>query len=83
MAFNECKECCKGHRKLGEKFATEPLNRLGKRHANRIMSDAYGKAVVRAQVENTNLRAYARERDITSAESIRTCQTAAVSGIIM
>jgi hypothetical protein len=43
MAFKECKEACKGHRKLGEKFGTEPLNRVGKRHAMRRMSDAYGK----------------------------------------
>ena len=37
------------------------------------MSDAYGKGIVRAQVKNTNLRAYATSGDITSAESIQTC----------
>ena len=26
-------------------------------------------------MENTNLRAYAKEHDITSAESIKTCKT--------
>ena len=46
----------------------------------RIMSDAYGKGIVRAQVENTNLRAYAREYDITSAESIKACLTVAFFG---
>ena len=39
------------------------------------MSDAYGKGIVRGQVENTNLRAYSRDTDVTSAESIKTCQT--------
>ena len=54
MAFNECKECCKGHRQLAQNLRNEPLNRIGKRHATRLMSDAYGKGIVRAQVENTN-----------------------------
>ena len=43
MAFNKCKECCKGHRQLAENLRNEPLNRIGKRHATRLMSDAYGK----------------------------------------
>ena len=83
MAFNECREACKGHRKLAATISAEPLNRVGKRHAMRIMSDAYGKGIVRAQVENNNLRAYAKEHDITSAESIKTCQTVSFLGEIM
>ena len=75
MAFNEVKECCKGHQKLGEKYQGEPINKLGKRFANRIMSDAYGKGIVRAQVENTNLRVYSQNVDVTSAECMHTCQT--------
>ena len=39
------------------------------------MSDAYGKGIVRGQSENTNLRAYASEADITFAESFSTCLT--------
>ncbi len=35
---------------------------------------------MRAAVENTNLRAYARDDDITSAESIKTCQTVSLFG---
>ena len=46
----------------------------------RIVSDAYGKGIVRAQVENTNLRAYATSSDITSAESIKTCKTVSFFG---
>eukprot|EP00959_Pyramimonas_sp_CCMP1952_P188181 3935238-Pyramimonas_sp.AAC.1 len=44
------------------------------------MSDAYGKGIVRGQVECANLRAYAREDDATSAESIKTCGTTAFYG---
>ena len=36
---------------------------------------AYGQGIVRAQVDNTNLRAYATSRDITSAECIKACNT--------
>ena len=44
------------------------------------MSDAYGKGIVRGQVENTNLRAYSRDSDVTSAESIKTCQAVNLVG---
>ena len=51
------------------------MNYIGKRNSARILSDAYGKGVVRGQVENTNLRAYARDDDVTAAECIRTSET--------
>ena len=44
------------------------------------MSDAYGKGIVRGQCENTNLRAYTKESDVTFAESFRTCQTVSFFG---
>ena len=75
MAFNECMECVKGHRQLASDLKQGSLNRIGKRHAMRLVSDAYSKGIVRAQVENTNLRAYATSSDVTSAESFKTCQT--------
>ena len=62
MAFNEVKECCKGHHSLADKTRQEPISRIDKRHAIRIMSDAYGKGIVRGQVENTNLRAYTKKQ---------------------
>ena len=77
MAFNEVKECCKGHQDLSGKLANEPLSRVGKRHHGRILSDAYGKGIVRGQAENTNLRAYQKDNDVTFAETFRTCQTEA------
>jgi hypothetical protein len=81
MAFNEVKECCQGHQDLTERLHGESLNYIGKRHAMRIMSDAYGKGIVRGQAENTNLRAYSIEGGaVTLAESFRTCQTEAFLG---
>ena len=40
------------------------------------MSDADGKSIVWGQVENVNLRAHAREDDVTFAEALRTSQRA-------
>eukprot|EP00959_Pyramimonas_sp_CCMP1952_P365375 7652367-Pyramimonas_sp.AAC.1 len=45
MAFHEVKECCKGIEKLGRQLQGENVNRIGKRVAHRIMSDAYGKGI--------------------------------------
>ena len=80
MAFNAVKECCKGHVNLGGKLSGRKLNYIGKRHASRLMSDAYGKGIVRGQAENTNLRANNKENAVTHAESFRTCQTEAFYG---
>ena len=80
MAFNEVKECCKGHQELSSRLDGESVNCMGKRHALRICSDAYGKGIVRGQVENTNLRAYHKESDVTFSETFRTCQTESFFG---
>ena len=80
MAFHEVKECCKGIEKLGRQLQGETTNRFGKRVANRIMSDAYGKGIVRGQVECANLRAFARTDDVTAAESLKSCETTAFYG---
>ena len=61
LSFNECRECVKGLKQLSARYKDDPLNKLGKRYAMRIMRDAYGKCCVRAAVENTNLRAYAKK----------------------
>ena len=72
MAFNDVKECCKGHRTLSTQTATEHINRIGRRHAIRSTSEADGKGTVRGEVENTNLRAYSKSHDVSSAEAIHT-----------
>ena len=56
------------------------MNRIGKRHATRLMTMAYGHGVVRGQVENANLRAYSDNNNVTAAESIHTSPTIAFSG---
>lgn len=80
MAFREVKECCKGHADLNAKLRGQSTNYIGKRHAMRLMSDAYGKGIVRGQAENTNLRATKTDVDVTRAEAFRTCQTEAFYG---
>ena len=44
------------------------------------MSDAYGKGIVRGQVENTNLRACGKENAVTHAETFRSSQTESFFG---
>ena len=80
MAFNECKECCKGHTTLTQNLEGERTNYIGKRHASRFMSDAYGKGIVRGQVENVNLRVYAKDNDVTAAETMKTSETTTFHG---
>ena len=46
----------------------------------RWMSDAYGKGIVRGRVEHTNVRAYAKDHDVTSAEAMSTCLTTSSYG---
>ena len=65
----------KGHKDLGSRLAGESFRTIGKRHALRLMSDAYGKGIVRGQAENTNLRTYSKENQVTYAECIMTAQT--------
>ena len=80
MAFNEVKECCKGHQDLNQRVRGEGLNYLGRRHTMRLMSDAYGKGIVRGQVENTNLRAHGSTEQVTRAESFQTSLTTVFPG---
>ena len=80
MAFTEVKACLKGIRALGQHVGQLPPPRQIKRFALRICNDAYGKGIVRGHTENTNLRAYTKEHDITSAETVRTAYTTSFFG---
>ena len=53
----------------------------GKRYMTRILCHAYNNGIVRSAVENRSLRAYARDHDVTFAESFKTCATTIFSGI--
>ena len=57
------------------------VNYIGKRHAIRLMNDAYGRGIVRGQVENMNLRAYHQSSRVTAAEAIMTCRTSRFAGV--
>ena len=50
------------------------MQTIGKRHASRLLSDAYCKGLVRGQVECCNLRAYHRDGPIVDAERITTAK---------
>ena len=69
MAFNEIKECCKGQNSLGASLTGKKINYVGKRHASRFLSDAYGKGIVRSQQESMNLRVGGIYHSVTSAKS--------------
>jgi hypothetical protein len=69
-AYNEVKELKKGHHALAEKMRGRTPSYIGHRHATRLLSDFYGKGVVRSAQEAANLRAYADARGVTAAESI-------------
>ena len=72
MGHGEIKEFQKGHEQLHVQHGGKALDDVGKRHANRFLSDAYLKGVVRGQVECCNLRAYHRESAVVAAERIAT-----------
>ena len=72
MGHGEIREFQKGHEQLHAQHARKPLDDLGKRHANRFLSDAYLKGVMQGQVECCNLRAYHRDDTVVSAERIAT-----------
>ena len=57
------------------------INYMGKRHATRLMNEAYGRGIVRGQVENLNLRAYHDTKRVTAAEAIMTCRTTKFLGV--
>ena len=70
----------KGHQQLGFEIKDERIAYIAARHAKRILSDAYGKGVVRSNQESTNLRTYTKENDVTAAETFRTAQCMSFAG---
>ena len=78
---NEVRECCCGLTKLGQTLRDQPLAYQGKRYMGRILCHAYNNGIVRSAVESRNLRAYARDHDVTFAESFSTCATTIFAGL--
>ena len=80
MGFHEIKEFQKGHIALHAGLKNASVQTIGKRHANRFLSDAYCKGLVRGQVECCNLRANHVEGQIVAAERISTAPFAMFPG---
>ena len=74
MGYHEIKEFQKGHVALHASLEKSSMQTIGKRHASRLLSDAYCKGLVRGQVECCNLRAYHRDGPIVDAERITTAK---------
>jgi hypothetical protein len=72
MCMHEIKEYQQGHRALNAKLSKDVRGYVGRRHAQRIMSDFYGKGIVRGAVECVNLLTHASHPDVTAAETIKT-----------
>ena len=72
MAFHEIKEFQKGHQQLQQTYQGDNIDKLGKRHVTRFLSDAYCKGIVRGQVECCNLRAYNKPSSVVAAERMST-----------
>jgi Methionine synthase I, cobalamin-binding domain len=64
-----------GHRALRIRNVRAPIGYLTRRHAKRILSDAYCRGVVRGAVEASNLSAHFSEHDPLAAETVRTADS--------
>ena len=80
MGTHELKEFQKGHVVLSARLQNQPLEQVGKRHMGRLMSDAYGRGIVRGQVEGCNLRANHKLGQTVAAERISTTGFVALPG---
>ena len=82
MAFHEIREFQKGHCKLHAEILQrgDSVDKVGKKHAMRIMSDAYLKGIVRGQVECCNLRANHSEQSAVAAERVSSAMLEAFPG---
>ncbi|CAL1131003.1 unnamed protein product [Cladocopium goreaui] len=78
IAINEIKEWGLGQRSLGTQLHDKPAGYVGARVAKRLITDCYGRGVVRGAAECFELIAHARDYDPTSAESIKTAPTTTV-----
>eukprot|EP00974_Lingulodinium_polyedra_P094675 9176875-Lingulodinium_polyedra.AAC.1 len=65
----------KGHSQLAARLRDKNVTYAAARHAKRIMSDAYGRGVVRGAVEVCNLLTQSRPNNVVAAETIRTADT--------
>lgn len=80
VACNECREWIRGQRVLGAQLEGAKSSYIAARHAKRIMSDAYGRGVVRGAVEAMSLLTQGKCNAVTAAETIKTALTDSLYG---
>lgn len=69
-ATHECKQFSIGHSRLSAKIAGESVPYIGRRHAQRIISDCYLRGTTRGSVETENLNMYATSKNSCAAEQM-------------
>lgn len=74
VAVHEVKEWMKGQQHLYEELKDNKTGYLGARSAKRLITDCYGRGVVRGAVETSHLITQTAEHDPTAAESIKSAQ---------
>ena len=79
IAVREVKEWQKGQQRLYEDVKDKKIGYLGARVAKRMITDFYGRGVVRGAVETTTLNICATLQDPTAAESIKTAPVTEIS----
>ena len=79
IANQETKEWMKGQQHLYEELKENKAGYFGARSVKRLITDCYGRGVVRGAVETTNLNINFKSHDPTAAESIKTAQVAEMS----
>ena len=78
-AMHEVKEWQKGQQLLYEELENNKPGYYGARSAKRLITDCYGRGVVRGAVETSHLITSTKQFDPTSAESIKTAPVTEIS----
>ena len=79
IAVHEVNAWMAGQQRLYEELKDTKTGYLGARAAKRLMTDCYGRGVVRGAVESTKLILDSQHSDPTHAESIKTAQVTEIS----
>ena len=79
IAVHEVKEWMRGQQRLYEDIKDNKIGYLGARCAKRLITDCYGRGVVRGAVETSHLITQSWQHDPTAAETIKTAQVADIN----
>jgi len=79
IAVHKVKEWMKGQQHLSEELQSKKVGYVGARVGKRLITDCYGRGVVRGAVETCNLILKAGSHDPTAAESIKTAPVTDIS----